>query len=297
MDYDTVNLKINDKDNPTAIDYKIENECNMYRISSPNFNGGFDFNLAKNQGLEYINVDVTLRPYNPYYHINPKFNYLYGEDFNDCRGLICQGDFSLPIITDQFKNYEIENKNYQQMFIRQIEHLEFQQGQERTQAAFGILGGTMTGAAGGALAGGRLGSPAAGALIGGGLSLAGGLMDYSLMEERQREDKDYMIDNYRYQLGNIKALPTSVNKVTPLTNNNKIFPIIEKYTCSDTEKELLRSYLNFRSMTVEKIGYISEYQQSEKSFISGTLLRLEGSGLANNELFELYDELKKGVYI
>ena len=50
-------------------------------------------------------------------------------------------------------------------------------------------------------------------------------------------------------------------------------------------------------MTVNAIGTIQEYQQSTRTFISGTLIRLESSGLANNELFEIYDELKKGVYI
>lgn len=299
MTWDSFDIKVNDNDNPTAIDYKIENECTMYRISSPNFNGAFDFNLAKNKGLELINVDVTLRPYNPYYHINPKFNFLYGQDYNDCRGLICQGDFSLPIITDQFKNYEIENKNYQQMFNRQVEHLEFQQGQERLQAGFGIAAGTVSGAAMGALAGSKFGGVGAGvgAALGGATSLLGGVADLAMMSNRQREDKDYMVDNYRYQLGNIKALPTTINKITPLTNNNKIYPILECYTCTEEEKDLFRTYLNFKSMTVDKIGYISQYQQSERTFISGTLIRLEGTGLANNELFELYDELKKGVYI
>ena len=295
-----LNLYINNKSNPTAIDYKIENECNMYRICSPNYNGSFEFNLAKNNGMSNINVDVTLRPYNPYFHLNPSFDGLYGKDYNDCRGLICQGDFSLPIINDQFKNYEIENKNYQQMFNRQIENMEFAQGQERTQAGWQIFGGAIQGATTGAIAGNMIGNgvgAGVGALVGGITSVAGGIMDYNMLTERQKEQKDYAIDTWRYQLGNIKALPTTVNKITPLTNNNKIFPVLEFYTCTDEEKNLFNNYLTYKSMNINAIGSISDYKQDNRTFIKGTFIRLENSDLAGNELYEIYSEMNKGVYI
>jgi len=294
-----LNITINDSTNPTYLDYKIENECRMWRICSPNFNGAFEFNLAKNGGLTGIDVDVTLRPYNPYIHLNPKFNYLYGSEFNDARGLICQGDFSLPLITDQFKNYEVQNKNYQQMFNRQIEHMDFQQGQERVMAGFQLATGTLQGASMGALAGSKFGNVGGGigAAVGAAGSLAAGIADYSMMGDRQREDKDYTVANYRMQLGNIKALPYTINKVTPLTNNNKIFPVLELYECTDKEKELFKEYLKYKSMNIDSIGSINMYLQDTPTFISGTLIRLEGTGLANNEIYEIYDELKKGVYI
>ena len=136
-----------------------------------------------------------------------------------------------------------------------------------------------------------------GAALGGAMSLAGGIADYSMMGERQREDKDFVIDNFKYQLGNIKALPYSINKVTPLTYNNKKFPFVEIYSCTDKEKDILINKLTFNSMNVNAIGTIQDYLQDTRTFISGTLIRLEGTGLPNNELYELYDELKKGVYI
>ena len=36
--------------------------------------------------------------------------------------LVPDGDFSLPMVTDAFVEYELNNKNYQQIFNRQIEH-------------------------------------------------------------------------------------------------------------------------------------------------------------------------------
>ena len=50
-------------------------------------------------------------------------------------------------------------------------------------------------------------------------------------------------------------------------------------------------------MNINAVGSIQEYKQTNRTFISGTLIRLEDSGLANNELYEIYDELRKGVYI
>ena len=81
-------------------DVKVESECDMYRLCSPNYQGVFEFNAAKNNGISYFDVDCTYLPYNPYIHVNPNFDGLYGKDFDDARGLICSGDFSLARITD-----------------------------------------------------------------------------------------------------------------------------------------------------------------------------------------------------
>ena len=283
-----------------ALNKKLSNELDLCRLCSPNYNGMFEFSVAKNDGVAFFNVDCTLKPYTPYIHINPEFDSLYGQDFNDARGLICQGDFSIPIVTDLWKQYEYQNKNYLNTFNRQIEHMDFQQGQERRLAGFniaaGALQGATTGATAGALAGGGWGA-LAGGLTGGATSLIGGIMDYQMMGERQREDKDFAIDNFKYQLGNIQALPYSINKVTCLTFNNKLWPFIEIYSATPEEESVLRNKILYNSMTVEAIGTISEYKKASRTFISGELIRLEGTDLSNHEVYEIYDELKKGVYI
>lgn len=83
-----------------ALNKKLSNELDIYRLCSPNYNGVFEFSVAKNDNVSSFNVDCTLKPYTPYIHINPAFDGLYGQDFNDARGLICQGDFSIPIVND-----------------------------------------------------------------------------------------------------------------------------------------------------------------------------------------------------
>lgn len=80
---------------------KQQSECDVYRLCSPNGNGVFEFNAAKNGGVNTINVDCTYKPIDPYIHLNPNFKNLYGKDFNDFRGLILKGDFSIPMISDK----------------------------------------------------------------------------------------------------------------------------------------------------------------------------------------------------
>lgn len=294
----TINVPSFTGDN--AIDYKISNECDLYKLVSPNYNGSFEFSVAKNQGVSMFNVDMTLKPYNPYIHINPDFKALYGSDWNDSRGLICGGDFSLPIYSSAWQTYELQNKNYQNIFDRQIRNLDFTQGQERIYSyvglATGTVGGTTSGAMAGALAGGGWGA-LAGGLTGAVASVAGGTADIALLSERQAEQKSFALDNFKYQLGNIKALPDTINKTTPFTYNNKKFPFIEYYSSTDTEKTLLQNSIKYKSMKVNAIGTISEYLQEERTYISATLIRFEELGLNSNEAYEIYLELMKGVYI
>lgn len=105
-------------------DFKVESECDMYRICSPNGSGLFEFNAAKNGGIDGFIANCTYKPINPYINVVPRFKGLYGQNFQDYRGLICQGDFSLPRINDQWIEYQLQNKNFQASFNRQIESME-----------------------------------------------------------------------------------------------------------------------------------------------------------------------------
>lgn len=82
------------------MDYKVENQCDVYRLCSPNYASVFEFNAARNGGIEGYNVRYTYKPYQPFINVAPKFGRLYGKDFKDNRGLILSGDFSLPIVKD-----------------------------------------------------------------------------------------------------------------------------------------------------------------------------------------------------
>lgn len=106
------NIEVNNK--------KINAECDMYRLCSGNYASSFELNIAKNGGIKNISVDYTYLPYNSYIHVNPVFENLYGQDFNDCRGLIDQSDKSISYASSGWESYQISNKTYQQQFSREI---------------------------------------------------------------------------------------------------------------------------------------------------------------------------------
>ena len=272
-------------------DVKVESECDMYRLCSPNYQGVFEFNAAKNNGISYFDVDCTYLPYNPYIHVSPNFDGLYGKDFDDTRGLICSGDFSLARITDAWTNYQLQNKNYMASFNRQIQNMEVQNNVARLSDALGATVGSIAGAVAGSKLGGGVG-----AVAGLGLTAAAGVADYQINEQLRSENMDYTKDMFGYQLGNIKAVPDGLSKTTAYTKNNKYFPSLEFYTCTEEEKNALKNKLKYNGMTVMRIGTINEFLQPEQSYIKGRLIRLEGD-YDNHYVNELSQELYKGVYI
>lgn len=283
---------------------KIESQCNKYRLVSPNYQGSFDFNVAKNGGsCSGFIAECTYKPYSPYIKVVPQFSYLYGTNFGDARGLICGGDFSLPRLNSAWEQYEFQNKNYQNIFNREIQSLDLEQSIEQRMRAVsggvGILTGGVAGAAGGAMASGNW----IGAVVGGVAGTAGSAIGFGLdmdyLARQQRDQRTLAIDKFNYQLGNIKALPYTITKVGTFDINSKIWPFIEYYTCTEQEKTALENKILFESMTVMRIGYVRDYYGifGEPRYFKGELIR--NTELAeDNHIFEaIYAELLKGVYI
>ena len=280
--------------------YKIVNQCDFIRLCSPNWNGIFEFNPAKNDGVQSINVDCTYKPYQPYIHLNPNFKGLYGKDFDDARGLICGGDFSLSFVSQAWETYKIQNKNYQDIFNRQIENMDANYDIDKSQilkrsvssmAMGGIssIGAGMLGHSAGAM-GGATGGVNAG---------IGGIINYQGVTEKYQEARDNAIDMHNFQLDNIKALPNSLSKVDSFNNNNKIFPLIEEYSCTDEEKEIFKDKIKYEGMTINAIGKIASYikQSDELTFIKGEMLRMEDLAEDSHLLYTIYEEIAKGVYL
>ena len=281
---------------------KLSNQCEFYRLCSPNGAAMFEFSPARNLGVSYFNIDCTYKPYQPYIHINPDFKGLYGEDFNDGRGLICAGDFSVAAVGSAWETYKLQNKNYQEIFARQIEGMDTEYDIARKEAIAGMVAGTVQGGVTGAMGGGMMfGGPVGaigGALVGAGASLAGGIADLNNMEKRYQESRDRTIDLHNYSLQNIKARPDTLTKVDAFTNNNKIWPYLEKYSCTDEEKYIFLNKLEHEGMTVNACGRIEDYiQYGELTFVKAQIYRFEEFSEDTHLAQLVIDELAKGVYI
>lgn len=294
--------EINNYENK-SIGTKILDQTYLFRFVSPNYASIFEFSVAKNGCvIDYINVNINYKPYNPFIRVAPNFQGLYSMEYTDQRGLICGGDYSLSIISNAWTNYEINNKNYQLMFDRQIQNLGVSQEiaqEQQLMKIFNIIPTALAGAVGGSMFGGGFG-----AIAGSGIALGTSILNQSLsadwLSRSQKEAKSYLTDNFNYTLGNIKAIPNSLTKVSALNEINKIFPFIEVYEATDEEKNLFASKLHYNGMTINKIVGLGSYIASlpqEEVFIKGQLIRSDNSNCDSHITYQIYEELLKGIYI
>ena len=290
-----------------SLTFKVNMLTQSVRLCSPNYNGVFEFNTFKNKGISTINVDYTYKPFQPYIHLNPNFGGLYGKDFDDTRGLICGGDFSLPITSDAWIDYQLTNKTYQEQFNRKIENMEVQHKYARihdiANTATGTISGATTGLAAGSLYGG--GGPIGagiGAAVGGALSLAGGIADVAINEKLRDEAKDYTKDMFSLELENIQALPDSLTRVSAFNANNKIFPFLEFYTATDQEIRAVSDKLVYNGFTMGRPDTLENMIDNKPAYlplgyVKGQLIRLESINDDFHIVNTIASELYKGVYV
>lgn len=296
-----------DFDYASNIQKKAKAITQFYRLNSPNYNSTYEFNPHKNNGVAYFKVDYAYKPYQPYIHLAPNWGGLYGEDFNDARGLICGGDFSLPIVNDEWTNYMINNKNYEEVFNRQIETNDSIRNWEMAREIVGATAGFIQGGGIGAGASSMFFSKnpqkagIIGGVVGGGLSLAGGVMDVVANQKIYNKQKQLTIDTFNLNNQNVQARPYALSKVGALNPNNKLFPFVEVYGTTEEEFLNLNFTLGLSGFTIERIGYLESYLQFKPVGIHGKLSAtipyiydlIEDSHIA----FAINEELEEGVII
>lgn len=312
---------------------KIESMSKKYRLMSHNHKQAFDFNLALNNGVQYMSMSYTLKPYDTIFRICPVFNQdsLYGGNYKDARGLIWQGGFSLSQITDAWVEYKLQNSTYESIFDRDVKSLEISQETARLQESLNYQTAyqnaqTSIGAAklkaalagvtgiGSAIVGAATGNPMA--LMGAGGALASGLnaaigigaqqeiaeRNLAAAKESQRlndtlraEAIDYKKDIWYLNNMAIEARPTTIASNSEYTyiNNNKAY--IEVYDCSEVEKDYLTKYLKYHGMKIDQIGLLKNYLIEDGDYIEATPLFLEGlMPVISNAI---HAELSAGMYV
>lgn len=276
-------------------DTKILSEQQFIRLCDSTYTSVFEMSPIKNGGINSFNMFCTYKPYNPYILVAPNFGGLYGNSYEDSRGLLCLGDYSLPNTDTAWQQYELNNKTYQQSFNREITHMEKEYAIQRQEAGFGIAAGTLQGVASGALTGAMMGGGnpyaiAGGAIAGGATSLAGGIMDYANLGKRQGEEINYRKDMFNFSLQNIKAMPNTLTKTSAIVANTKYLPFIECYDATPEEQDILKEYIEYNGM---KAGYVGSINAS--GFVRANIIKYNES-LPAHEVDALNTELIKGVY-
>ena len=144
-----------------------------------------------------------------------------------------------------------------------------------------------------------------GTVAGLGLQQYGYEMDKSYRIKGQKEELQYQRDMYGFNLGNIRAIPESLSKISSFDIDNKIYPFIEEYGATIEEEEALRRKLKYDGMSIGRISTIREMELEKPKpttpmFIKGQLIRLlDEAGLEvpmNTQIEEaIFDEIYKGV--
>lgn len=282
------------------LEFKVDHETRFIRLVSPNYNGQYEMTPEENDGINGLIINCTYKPYNPFIQVIPNFKRMYGGNFGDARGLICAGDYSIPQISDAWVNYELQNKNYQQSFNRNIQSLELRNKYARTGDILNAVTGTVGAGVNGATAGAAAGP--VGAIVGGVVGTAGGAitgaLDVNIAEDLRRDNIDLAKDQFGYRLGNIQAVPDSLTKVSALNNCFKIFPFIEVYEATDIEKQALRDKINYDGMSIGRIGNIAEFRvMNDLKMVKGTFIRINGIEDDYHVFRAINEEFERGVFI
>ena len=192
----------------------------------------------------------------------------------------------------------MNNKNYQQIFNREIQNMDRLHVIDRTNKIISDSFQTAQGIT--QLAGGIASGDAISAVSGGINAAAAGtklVTNITQGNKKHNEQRSFKSDMFNYELGNVQAIPNALAKNTAFTFNNKLFPFIEFYSCTDVEKEAIKEKIKYNSMTVMKVGTIGQYMNYTEQFIKGQIIRLpdviDDAHIAN----EIYNEINKGVFI
>jgi len=280
----------------TRIDRKVGSCCDMCRIVAPNGASHWDFNPATIGGVSAnsIKYEVTFMPYNPYIHIFPTFSGIYGSinrDYNspnvgESRGFVCTGDWSIPFSTSNWATYQLNNSAYMLSHDRQMENMSINQ---KLGIASDIVGGVAN----------TIGMGITGGALGAGIGVAETIGNLFTGGIARKEQVSYAEDMFNYSLQNIKSQAQPLAHNNGITIGNSTFPILEYYSASTEEKNILKDRLRVNGFSINKIStFATEYARLDSSycnFIRGKLIRTnidDDSHIA----FKIAEELEKGFY-
>lgn len=280
------------------VETKVLHETEFCDIVDPHRDNPYRFSPIEYKGVSQLHVYATYKPYAPYIRINP----VYGNNANlptlvypfthDNNGCICSGDYSIDRYNDAWVNYKLQNRNYQAIFDREVDSLNYQYDVQQSAEMRRILASLALGAVG--MAAGGVGAvAAAGAAVNG----VNSILSYQDREKLHENAMDTASDKYELSLGNIKSRPRTITKSSGYNIDEEGCCYAYRYTASDEEKQALREKIKYDGMRINMIGKISDYQsEDELRYVCGDIIRLD-IPVDTHEFNTIKNEIAKGVYI
>lgn len=312
---------------------KIQSMTQKVRLCSHNHKAAFEFNPALNNGLTQVSFSYTMRPFNTIFRICPIFNTgaLYGGNYKDARGLIWEGGFSLPQVTDAWVEYKLQNSTYEAVFNREIQNQEItntaarnletlnmntdyknsmiQISAQETKAAISVAGGLISAGAGLASGNPMALVGGAGALLGGAgaavsaqasrdvanNNLAAARDAQKINDTTRAESIAYKSDMFELTNAAIQSRPNTLATGTDYSQINNTKAYFEVYTCTDEELSYITNYLRYHGMKIDRIDNPTNYLIGDMCYLESIMLFCEG--LTPTIANAINAELVNGIYV
>lgn len=246
----------------------INKETDTIKIVSPSRASQFLFRPYDNDGNMEFTTKITLKPYASIIYIRPSTKGLLINDWDDKDCLIINEDFSLTNVTNAWTQYIYNNKNYSNIFEREIQGREFERTWERrieqaqrkadewsARNISSQKARTYTGNL-------PIVSNVAGAF-------GAGIIDETYMQmaqlDRQYNEAVYQEgmslsrDMFEYQMENIQSQPNIPSKITTIDVKFLDGVYLEFYSTNDTELLAIQNYYRYNGNRIDAYGTFSNY--------------------------------------
>ena len=246
----------------------INKECDTIKIVSPSRASQYLFRPYNNDGIMEFKTKITLRPYNTIIYIRPSTKGLLMYDYDDKDCLIISEDFSLTAVTSEWTNYIYNNRNYNDVFERQIQGREFERTWERkiedAQKKSDEWTSRNISAQKASTYTGNL--PIISSVAG---AIGTAFQDQTYMQmaqiDRQYNEALYQEgiqlsrDLFEMQLENIQSQPIVPSKISTL--DAKLLPgvYLEYYSSNPSELQAINDFYKFNGNRIDAYGTFSQY--------------------------------------
>lgn len=278
----------------------INKETDTIKIVSPSRASQFLFRPYDNDGNMEFTTKITLKPYTSIIYIRPSTKGLLINDWDDKDCLVINEDFSLTNVTSAWTQYIYNNKNYSNIFERQLQGREFERTWERRIEHAQMKSDVWSAR--------NLSSQKAKAITGNLpiiSNIAGAIANtiadpiYMQMAQLDREYNEALYmegislsrDLFTMQNENILAQPQIPSKITTIDCKFLDGVYLEYYSTNDTELNAIHNYYKYNGNRIDAYGSFAGYWGW---FVRGKII------ISNNytqpEIDELNRRLEMGIF-
>lgn len=279
----------------------INKETDTIKIVSPSRASQFLFRPYDNDGNMLFSTKVTLKPFASVIYIRPSTQGLLMYDYDDKDCLTINEDNSLTAVTSQWAEYIYNNKNYSNIFEREIQGRVFERTWERkvekaqaksdewtarniTAQKVQTYSGNIPIVSNIYAAIGAAASPDKD-------YLAAARIDRQYNEALYQQGLDQSRDLFRYQIDNIKSQPSIPSKITTIDCKLLDGVYLEYYSTNGTELASINNYYAFNGNRIENYGTFSTYWGP---FVRGKIIR--SNYYTQPEINEINRRLDMGIF-